>query len=307
MRLCKIALLLCILAYAFFSSAVVNGADNKAATLRIGYAMKTLYDVDMKDAHAAFSMWSSEIGTQTGYIATLTMYDNAEALMKEFRKGAVDFAIVTHADFFHMDRRDIDQDYMVTNMRGGKKGHTYMLMVQRDSPFQHIRDLKGRKITLVKSDPMGETFLDTLLLKNGLSECDTFFSSVEEKVKVSQALLSVFFGQSDACLIPDATYKTMVELNPQLKQKLRTITTSDNLLVGIGIFRKNYEENQKNKVFKQIITLQNSPRGKQILLLFKSEAFARVEENDLQSLNKLQDDYARLTNQKGNRLVAKTH
>jgi hypothetical protein len=96
--------------------------------------------------------------------------------------------------------------------------------------------------------------------RNSFSECDTFFGSVEEKVKVSQALLSVFVGQSDACLFPDESYKTMVELNPQLKQKLRTIVTLDNLLIGIGFFRKTYKENLKKETFKRILTLQNSEK-----------------------------------------------
>ena len=293
MRPCKIALLLCVVAGILFSSADSWGADNKPPTFRMGYAMRTLYDVDMKDAHAAFQMWSSEIGMQTGYAVTMTMYDNVEALLKDFRNGALDFGIVTHADFFHMDRGEIDHNHIVTNVRGGKKGHSYFLMVQKDSPFQHVKDLKGRKITVLKSDHMGKIFLDTLLLRNKLSESNKFFNLIEEKPKVSQTVLSVFFGQSDACLIPDVTYNTMVELNPQIKQRLRSIATSDNVLVGIGFFRKSYGEEYKNEVFKRIVTLQNSPRGRQILLLFKSEAFAQVEEKEFRSLNKLEDEYAR--------------
>jgi len=305
MRLCKIGLLLCIFAGVFFS-VEVRGTESHAETqFKMGYAMKTLYDVDMKDAHTAFTMWSKEVGAKTGYTVSLTMFDCFEELMDAFKKGEIDFAIVKSTDLSLVDKGEIDREHLVTNVRSGKKGHVYMFMVHKDSPLDHIEAMKGKKLTVVKSDSLGRIFLDTLLLKKGLSESDAFFHSIEEKVKVSQVLLSVFFKQSDACLIPDVTYKTMVELNPQIKQRLRTIAKSDNLLAGVGFFRKNFSENRKDEVFKRIVTLHTTPRGKQILLLFKSEAFAKVADNELLSLKKLKDDYARFTNQRGNSTVAK--
>jgi len=84
MKACKIALLFCILTGAFVWSADVWSAEKEAKVLRMGYAMKTLYDIDMKDAHTAFSMWSGEIGTQTGSVVTLTMFDNVKVLMSNY-------------------------------------------------------------------------------------------------------------------------------------------------------------------------------------------------------------------------------
>jgi ABC-type phosphate/phosphonate transport system substrate-binding protein len=305
MRLNNFALLLCIFAATFTFSSDVWGAESNADTkLRMGYAMKTLYDIDMKDAHAAFTMWSKEVGIQTGYNVTLSMFESFEELMKAFRKGEIDFAIVKSMDFFYVNKGEIDNETIVTNVRAGGKGHYYKLIVQKNSPVQQLKDLKGRKITILKSDQIGAAYLDTLLLKNGFTGSDAFFSHVEEKVKASQALLSVFFGQSDACLIPNVSYATIVELNPQVQQKITQIGASDNFLAGVGFFRKNYGDIQKKEVMKTIIGLQNSPRGKQILLLFKSDRFERVEIGEFASVKDLMDDYTRLMKQKTNKVLA---
>jgi ABC-type phosphate/phosphonate transport system substrate-binding protein len=258
----------------------------------LGYAMKTLYDVDMKDAQAAFNLWGKELGDQSKVQVDIRMYDTTEDLMKDFRQKIIDFAMVKTIDYFNIQNKDnIDTEHVLTNVRNGEKGHKYLMLVRSDTPFSHIKDLRQKKISVVKWDEIGMLYLDVFLMKNKFPGTNSFFASVEDKYKVSQVALSVFFGQADACLIPDVNYKTITELNPQIKLQMRALTSSENMLAGVGFFRQDYDDVLKKIVLNAILNMGNTARGKQILLLFKSEKFTIVEAKDIEPVGNLLKDY----------------
>jgi ABC-type phosphate/phosphonate transport system substrate-binding protein len=259
----------------------------------IGYSSKTFLDVDMKDAVAALDVWVNEWSTKEGFIAQNNIYDNLNMLIKDFQEGKLDFGIVKSLDYLKI-RKAINSELAMTHVKGGKKTIRYYLLVRSDSGISNMRDLKNRKLTVRKGDDMGLLYLNTILLENKQPEVDKLFSFIDVKGRSSQVILSVFFGQSDACLTSDVTYKTMIELNPQVKEKLRILSSSEELVEGVNFFRKDYNENNKKIVLDRSQTMQNTTRGKQILLLFKIEKVAPLAEKDLDSVKRLLGEYERL-------------
>jgi ABC-type phosphate/phosphonate transport system substrate-binding protein len=292
-NICKTYIVSFVIAAGIISSAVFCHAEDKfKGRFVLGYAMKTLYDVDMKDAQAAFNLWGKELGEQSKMQVDIRMYDTTEDLLKDFRQKKIDFAMVKTIDYFNIQNKDnIDNEHALTNVRNGKKGHKYLILVRSDKPFSHIKDLRQKKVTVIKWDEIGMLYLDVLLMKNRLPSNNSFLAFVEDKNKASQVVLSVFFGQSDACLIPDVNYQTITELNPQIKLQMRVLTSSENMLAGVGFFRQDYDDILKKIVLDAILNMGNTVRGKQILLLFKSEKFTIIEAKDLDPVGNLLKDY----------------
>ena len=296
MKNCKIIALLCSALTIFIMASSVHSRAEKNEQPRfiLGYAMKTLYDVDIKDAHVAFSLWSKELGEETGFHVEARLYDRVEDLSRDFQKGVLDFGIVKTLDYLELKKKDIDSEIALTNVRSGKKGHKYLLLVRSDSQIYDVKDLRGKKINVVKGDEIGMLFLNTYLLKRKQSEANRFFSIIEEKVKPSQVILPVFFGQADICLVPDVSFYTMIELNPQIGQKLRVIVSSEDIIAGVGYFRKDYNQAYKQQILNTIYALNTKIRGKQILTLFKSDRFGKLEEKDLLYTQHLINEYNKL-------------
>ncbi|HMK48882.1 MAG TPA: PhnD/SsuA/transferrin family substrate-binding protein [Thermodesulfovibrionales bacterium] len=261
--------------------------------LNIGYSSKTFLDVDMKDAVAALDVWVDEWSAKEGFSAQNRIYDDLDVLAKDFQQGNLDLGIVKSLDYLKI-RNAITPELAMTHVKGGKKTIRYHLLVQSDSGITSIKDLRNRKLTVRKGDDMGLLFLNTLLLKNRLPETEKFFFLSDPKPRSSQVMLSVFFGQADACLTTDITYKTMVELNPQVKEKLKIIASSEEYVEGVNFFRKDYDDNYKKIVLDRSQRLKDSVRGRQIMLLFKIDKVAVLEEKDLDTVRKLLADYERL-------------
>lgn len=259
----------------------------------IAYSPKSLMDVDPKDAMAAFRIYVEELAKKIGYSGGSSPYDNVESVMKEVENGKIDMIAMNSIQYLKIINKSLIEP-AYGNIRGGKMTVKYQILVHNNKGFTKISDLKGKKLILVKGDETGVLYLNTLLLRQRLGEAKEFFSSVDEKVKTSQAVLSVFFGQTDACIVNDIAYQTMVEMNPQLGKDLKIISTSPELLDYLAVFRKSLNDDIKRKTHEVGRTLKTHPRGKQILMLFKIDDLAPIKETDLSSIKELLDEYNRL-------------
>jgi ABC-type phosphate/phosphonate transport system substrate-binding protein len=114
-------------------------------------------------------------------------------------------------------------------------------------------------------------WLETQLLKAGLGRTDGFFSQVKEFRKSSQALLPVFFGQADVCLVDQSAYASMAELNPQVGKELVVLGTSPGFPREIVVLNKTCPENKRKIIRNALASLEKTPRGRQLLQLFGSD------------------------------------
>jgi len=265
--------------------------------LFIGYSSKTFLDVDMKDAVAALDVWVNELSAKEGFIAQNKIYEDLSLLVKDFQQGNLDFGIVKSLDYLKI-RKGLHSELAMTYMKGGKKTIRYYILVRYDSGITGIHGLRNKRLSMRRGDDMGLLFMNTLLLKNRQPEADKSFSYIDNKIRSSQVILSVFFGQSDVCITTDVAYRTMIELNPQVKENLKIISSSDELVEGVNFFRKDYDEHNKKIVLDRSQTLKDTARGKQILLLFKIDKVALVGEKDLDTVKSLVSEYEMLRKKK---------
>lgn len=261
--------------------------------LRVAYSTKVFPDLDARDVTAAMQLYINELAKQVGYHADGQVYDSTESVIKEIRAGNFDFIALSSVAYLRIRDR-VDTELALGQVKGGKMTSRYLLVVAAQSPYQKIRDLRNKRINLLKGDDIGPLYLSTVLLKHKLPEMKKFFFSVEEKNKPSQLVLPVFFGQSDACVITDVAFENMVEMNPQLGKGTRVIASSDEMVDTVTVFRKTLKEDTKQKVMKAGTTLKRNPRGQQILTLFRTEDLTPLKEADLEGIRHLVVEHDRL-------------
>jgi ABC-type phosphate/phosphonate transport system substrate-binding protein len=267
--------------------------EEQVRRFSIGYTANTFFGVDIKDAAAAIDVWGKEMAHTAGLVGESHIYYDIESMIKDFKEKKIETVVVRSIDYLRIRDR-IDSSLGLSQIKGGKKTVKYLLITRVDSNISDIRDLNKKKIAILKNDDLGQIFLDLLLLRAKKPEAKQYFSDIDIKTKPSQVLLSVFFGQNDACLVNENVLITMSQLNPQIEKKLKIIQESPGLVEGLSIFRRELPESYKKKVLDVGCNLDRTPRGKQILLLFKMDGTFQLFEKDLDSLKKLLAEYDRL-------------
>jgi ABC-type phosphate/phosphonate transport system substrate-binding protein len=262
--------------------------------LILAYSLKILPDVDPKDAMAAFSTYAAELSKGVGITVSSYVYENVETITDDLKRGKVDLVSFSALEYLRV-KDSVSIELGLGSVRGGKMTRKYLLLTRENKGYTKIGHLKGMRLSFVKGDDIGPLYLSTILLRQRLGNMKDFFSGVEEKNKPTQAVLSVFFGQADACVVNDVSFKTMIEMNPQLGRDLKVMANSSELLDGMGVFRKSMPVDLKQRIVNVAKNLKGQPRGKQVLMLFKLDDLAPIQESDLSGLKELVDDYDRLT------------
>ena len=276
---------------------LLNGAETDKPRLSYGYSQKSLPEAGLKDVTAAFKVWAKELGESEGFLTEAIVYENSDALLDEFKKGKIDLAALPTLDYLKVSK-EINAVLALISVMQGKKTIRYMLLVQSDSSYFTLKDLKQKRLSIMKNNELGILFLNTQLLKAKLPEAEKFFSDIQKKNKESQGVLSVFFGQADACITTDINLKTMTELNPQIGKKLKIIAASSDLIEFTSFFRSDYDKAYRDKIINRTLKLRESPRGKQILTLFNSDTLEQMHEADLETTKQLLSEYNRLRGKK---------
>ncbi|MCW8849378.1 MAG: phosphate/phosphite/phosphonate ABC transporter substrate-binding protein, partial [Melioribacteraceae bacterium] len=183
------------------------------------------------------------------------------------------------------------------NSTNSKIGTSFILLVRKNKGVKSLTDLKNKRIN-IPADSYGifiEMWLENTLYDQG-QKLSTFFSEIKNVEKPSQALLPVFFGQTDACVITEPSFYTMLELNPQLKNELIIIEKSPEVINGIFCINKNTNENIKNATMDAAQKLTQTVSGKQILSLFKTESLLKFKPEYIKNTRKLFDKFNQIKN-----------
>ena len=145
--------------------------------------------------------------------------------------------------------------------------------------------MRGRRLILWDNQRscLAAYWLDGLLAKDGQGPAATFFGSQMKETKPAKAILPVFFGQADACLVTRSSFADMTELNPQVGQQLRVLAASPEMIPAFLCFRRGYASRFRPQVETAIRTLHSNAAGKQVLMVFGCDQITRHPGSYLQS------------------------
>ena len=146
---------------------------------------------------------------------------------------------------------------------------------------------------------LASAWLDTLLMRKGKQPARSFFAAIIPEAKISKPVLSVFFGQLDACVVTRRGFDTMVELNPQTGRQLEVLAVSDPYVPVAFCFRKDYHSPIKNQILGEIKRWHLSPAGKQSLTIFQTDSLEEQPGNCLKSALDLLEEHENLIDATG--------
>lgn len=287
-----------LFALLIFSITLVWGGDSakKSVQLRLAVPFRNFDELTRQDARLAMDLWTKEIIRNVHQTEGIQFSVQSFFLKNSYEQ--VDFSDQQSYDILLLSALDfldfgLSQNWQPIAVTRGK-GHfpeEYLVLIRAKNPGENLDDLRGQHIIFAKDQDARIIlfWLDTMLKGRYHKTSREYFTKVEETNSASRALLSVFFGKADACVVGYNLYATMAELNPQIKIKLKVIERSPPFARGMVCLNKKLEPQIKRIVTNAILELPSSSRGQQILHFFNQSDLLLYKSEYLDSFRKLMD------------------
>jgi ABC-type phosphate/phosphonate transport system substrate-binding protein len=206
--------------------------------------------------------------------------------------GDLDLAYTKSLDYL-IFRKKFELRLMFGSVKNGKKTERYLVLVPAGVSVDRLRDLKDKRLVVQREGDIELLYLNLLLLRDRQPEHAEFFSSVSKVSKSSQAVMALFFGKADLCVVSESVLRIMTELNPQIGKRLTVLAASPEVLPWSVFSRKDFSGRARDLALKTALSLKDSPRGRQLLMLFQADAIEETTDADLESLAQLFEEYQR--------------
>ena len=294
---CTLCFVMSTLVASVFTGCVKQADAMDIRTVGVGYIVNTISGVDKRDAKVALEIMVRKIVMRQfpEVQSTSIIYEDLETAIKAVENKEIDIMTMLSTNYLDLSDRSIMIPKFIGSI-GGKPEEEYVLLVKKQSDIKELSQLRDKKIITQKggSGVVSLMWLDTLLMEQSLPVNRVFFNSVKKVDKISMAVLPVFFGKVDACLVPRHAYETMVELNPQVGRELNVLSESPGYLVTVTCFRSGIVEKDQKTISAQFDTLDETPEYRQILILFHLKSVKRYNPEYLLNVEKLYTKYHRL-------------
>ncbi|MCC7374953.1 MAG: PhnD/SsuA/transferrin family substrate-binding protein [Verrucomicrobiales bacterium] len=253
-------------------------------------------DVNENDARASIKAWGQTIVTerQISAVPESMLLRNQKELEDALEQGRVDAVGLTMIEF-NLVREKVRFSPIFVTVIEKRPTEQYVLLASHGGKIHGIRDLAGARVIVQRGPPrlcLASVWLEDLLRTEGLPSLDQLAASTKSEIKVSKAVLPVFFGNADACLVTRGGFDAMCELNPQVGKRLAVVATSAEWIPAVFALRADYQSPSREGLIQGLKELHRSTPGRQVLTVFQSD---RLEEADPALLESTLDFVRRAT------------
>lgn len=260
-------------------AALLGGLAARAETnhpVRLAISETMVADVNMNDARAAMLIWIRQMMKDLGVTIDLNpnVFDTTEEIIGRARAGRLD-AVALNILEYRQIADVLDPTQIVA--AAGKAGlEQYVLLARRDSGFQQLGNLRGKRLSILKGPKMcvAGAWIANILDEGHFGASERFFGAMGADPKVARVVLPVFFGQADACVTTRASFETMCELNPQVGKNLEALAASPPLMVTFYVFHKDFHNANRDRFVRVFSELRSSAAGRQLATLFQFDELA---------------------------------
>jgi ABC-type phosphate/phosphonate transport system substrate-binding protein len=262
-----------------------QAAEPDSTPFRIGFSRRLFTEVNINDAKASVKAWAQTVARERDIPTDPdpAVLDGVAAMEESLRGGKLDALALTLDEYGRL-LPNTRFDPVFVSLQNGRTNVEYLVLAHQDSGIQALGDLRGRSLACYQNPrtSLALPWLDTHLVRQGLSSTTGWVGRVTHSRKVSGAVLPVFFRQMDACLVDRGSFETMSELNPQVGKRLKAIAASPPLVPMLFCLRSDYSPRLKARIVPALQDLHKTTAGQQVLTAFQME---RLLSSPLSSLD----------------------
>lgn len=256
-------------------------ADDSTSVLRIGFSSSMFAALNENDARAAVKLWGETVAREYDVPADpqpLVLRTRGE-LRSALEGRAVDAFGLTVVEYDEI-RQTAAADPVFAAVLGGRSAERYLLVANREGPVKGPADLVGRRLILHQGPPrlcLVSLWIESLLRDRVPSEASGIVRSAVSEARIARAVLPVFFGKAEACVVSRNGFESMCEMNPQVAQRLHVVAESEDLIPIVFGIRRDFRPAYWEQLVRGLRDLNKSPAGQQVLMIFQSEKVVEVD------------------------------
>lgn len=294
-RLATLAFLLAAVARCF-------GSDSPPAPipLRVGMPRAAFSNLNEADAAAAYRTLIITAARRRGYDVKpeLVAFDTLPALEAAVLAGDVQVCLVGSWQLLETRIAEVT-DVAFVPSANGRVRRKLLLLAQRGGRIRQVSDLRDASVLLLRDSHvnLAGRWLDALCLRAGLDLAAAAVQRLDIVGRPNAALLPVFFGTSDACVVDEDSYAAASELNPQVRTKLSPIAESPALLDSVICINRQgwFSHVHREDLIRSMAELDREPSGRQLLTMFRMDRLQPYTPELLDSVRELHREYVGLT------------
>jgi ABC-type phosphate/phosphonate transport system substrate-binding protein len=240
------------------------------------------------DAVAAIKSWFELTGKERGFAldSRVDVAYGAAAVERRLKEGSVDILILDVVDCLRLEGRGLVVPELVGHSSSGMgPRYSYVLLVGQSSSAKALSDLRGKSLHHFwrTGSNTGLAWLEVTMARGRLGRASYFFTTTKQAKQPQECVLPLFFGKVDACLR---------EMNPQLEtlQVVARATSLIECLIAMPVAPHPYRQ----ELLDAILALHSSPRGRQLLMVFKTGRLVRIAPGDLDAARAVWTEYRAL-------------
>lgn len=273
-------------------SAALSALAAERPTLNMGFYLPAIREASMADLKISLGVWVEEVGKPFGVKINASTYEDMGALRRSLDRLELNFINAPGMEMAETFRPDeIRQGY-------GRRHHGIdeglALVVNKASEIHGFAELRGKRVARLSADRLSDYWLEVQCLKTAGQECREYLQLHEEKRDI-QSVYNVFFGRADAALVQLSTLRTAIDLNPQVGQRLKVVAEWKTRAVYFGMMTSHTEERYRGLILNSAQEAMKTPRGRQLLELFKTDYLEAVDADALKPYWALLREYRELT------------
>jgi len=241
---------------------------------RLALARSVVQSQNETDMLAAMKVWAETLVRESGlavepHVSVLAGMENMVAAIRDGRIDGVTLSLSEYAAF----PEGLLGGPFIRPLVASSVEVEFVLVAARNGPVKGIRDLANARVTVhdIENSDVGLTWLDAQLAVLGMGRLRAIATSVELTPKASAAVLNVFFGKADACLVRRSVFASAVELNPQVGARMAEVAVSESIAPSFLSFRAGVADTIKGRLSQEILRLHESTVGQQVVRMFKAD------------------------------------
>ena len=259
--------------------------------LHIAFMDYTFAEVSKEDTKVAVDFYLQKLLYNTGNKPFAMIFSELDVLKQALQNKDVLMASMSTPDFLRLAPDSLLKPILTRVKTNGDISDTFVILVHKNKNWTALQDLKNPSVRIQQNDILAKYWLQVALARAQHPQALQFFSAIEQDVRPSQSILSVFFGKSDVCVVNTAVFEAMSQLNPQIAQKLVPILTSPKFLTGFLCTHVEMPIERQDVITKASLALSQSEDGRQVIRLFKTKEIVPFQDAYIKTVVDLFDQH----------------
>jgi|GEM_PF-1408418 len=259
-------------------------------SFRIGFYQPSSKAMNSTDFKIGMEIWLKEMAGQYGIDTKTYYYKDPKKLARAFRDKTINMAVATPLVFV----RYFDKKLLLPGVVGFKtskeKSSKMLVLVRKKDRDKPLAALLRRPVAIPQIADNARLFMRYQCRKRGLGGQLKFL----QLQNGGQAILKLFFKKTDIAVVSQATFDTAAELNPQVRERLVPYMKADLPIGSYTYIRKGIDPELYRTIIKHALNMPDTPRGKQVLILFQTDTVEMCNVHDLDSTEAFYKKYRQL-------------